>query len=76
MKKFEAYLCLCKSALSRGYWKQFLPGLAGKAQTLSIQLDSAVVFEEPELLAIGKKTIDKLVYTKHGYAIIQKIFLN
>ena len=36
----------------------FYQGLAGKAQTLSIQLDSAVVFEEPELLAIGKKTID------------------
>ena len=33
-------------------------GLAGNAQSLSIQLDSAVVFEEPELLAIGKKTID------------------
>lgn len=46
------------SVITRTQETCFYQGLAGKAQSLSIQLDSAVVFEEPELLAIGKKTID------------------
>ena len=58
MKKFEAIYVYANQRYHEDTGNSFYQGLAGKAQTLSIQLDSAVVFEEPELLAIGKKTID------------------
>ena len=58
MKKFEAIFVYANQRYHEDTGNSFYQGLAGKAQTLSIQLDSAVVFEEPELLAIGKKTID------------------
>ena len=58
MKKFEAIYVYANQRYHEDTGNSFYLGLAGKAQTLSIQLDSAVVFEEPELLAIGKKTID------------------
>ena len=60
MKKFEAIYVYANQRYHEDTGNSFYQGLAGKAQTLSIQLDSAVVFEEPELLAIGKKTIDGL----------------
>lgn len=58
MKKFEAIYVYANQRYHEDTGNSFYQGLAGKAQSLSIQLDSAVVFEEPELLAIGKKTID------------------
>lgn len=58
MKKFEAIYVYANQRYHEDTGNSFYQGLAGKAQTLSIQLDSALVFEEPELLAIGKKTID------------------
>ena len=54
MKKFEAIYVYANQRYHEDTGNSFYQGLAGQAQTLSIQLDSAVVFEEPELLAIGK----------------------
>ena len=54
MKKFEAIYVYANQRYHEDTGNSFYQGLAGKAQTLSIQLDSAVVFEEPELLAIGQ----------------------
>ena len=49
MKKFEAIFVYANQRYHEDTGNSFYQGLAGKAQTLSIQLDSAVVFEEPEL---------------------------
>ena len=57
MKKFEAIYVYANQRYHEDTGI-VLPGLAGKAQALSLQLDSAVVFEEPELLAIGEGTIE------------------
>ena len=46
MKKFEAIYVYANQRYHEDTGNSFYQGLAGKAQTLSIQLDSAVVFEE------------------------------
>ena len=58
MKKFEAIYVYANQRYHEDTGNSFYQGLAGKAQALSLQLDSAVVFEEPELLAIGEGTIE------------------
>ena len=58
MKKFEAIYVYANQRYHEDTGNSFYQGLAGKAQALSLQLDSAVVFEEPELLAIGEDTIE------------------
>ena len=59
-KKFEAIYVYANQRYHEDTGNSFYQGLAGKAQALSLQLDSAVVFEEPELLAIGEDTIELL----------------
>lgn len=53
--------------------------LSAKSQTLGIMIDSALVFEEPELLAIGKETIDRWfenpemeVYRRYFYELFRQ----
>ena len=76
MKKFEAIYVYANQRYHEDTGNSFYQGLAGKAQTLSIQLDSAVVFEEPELLAIGKKTIDSWFTQNMDMQFTKDIFTN
>ena len=80
LKKFEAVYVYANQRYHEDTGNSFYQGLSGKAQALSLQLDSAVVFEEPELLAIGKEEItswfeqnpDMELYRRYFYELFRQ----
>ena len=58
MKKFEAVYVYANQKYHEDTGNADSQKLTAKAQALSLKLGSATVFEEPELLAVGKETID------------------
>lgn len=76
MKKFEAIYVYANQRYHEDTGNSFYQGLAGKAQALSLQLDSAVVFEEPELLAIGEDTIELWFHRIRIWNYTEDIFMN
>ena len=80
LKKFESVYVYANQRYHEDTGNSFYQGLSGKAQALSLQLDSAVVFEEPELLAIGKEEItswfeqnpDMELYRRYFYELFRQ----
>ena len=58
MKRFEAVYVYANQRYHEDTGNAVYQKLSAQAQMLSLKLSSATVFEEPELLAVGKETID------------------
>ncbi|MDY5498402.1 MAG: oligoendopeptidase F [Anaerobutyricum sp.] len=74
MKKFEAVYVYANQRYHEDTGNSFYQGLSGKAQALSVKINSAVVFEEPELVAIGKETIDKWMEESEEMELYRRYF--
>lgn len=58
MKRFEAVYVYANQKYHEDTGNAVYQKLTAQAQMLSLKLSSATVFEEPELLAVGKETVD------------------
>lgn len=58
MKRFEAVYVYANQKYHEDTGNAVYQKLTAQAQMLSLKLSSATVFEEPELLSVGKETID------------------
>ncbi|MCD8020995.1 MAG: oligoendopeptidase F [Clostridiales bacterium] len=57
MKRFEAVYVYANQRYHEDTGNAFYQKMSGKAQVLSLKLSNATVYEEPELLEIGEKTV-------------------
>lgn len=74
MKRFEAVYVYANQRYHEDTGNSFYQGLAGKAQSLSLVLSNATVFEEPELLALGRETIDGWFSEREEMALYRRYF--
>ncbi len=58
MKRFEAVYVYANQKYHEDTGNAVYQKLTAQAQMLSLKMSSATVFEEPELLAVGKETVD------------------
>ena len=74
MKRFERLYVYANERYHEDTGNGFYQAMSGKAQTLALSVESSTVFEEPELLAIGKETIDSWFQKEEGMALYKRFF--
>ena len=74
LKKFETLYVYANQRYHDDTGNSFYQGLAARAQMLSVKISSAAVFEEPELLAIGKDKIDAWISGDERMKLYERMF--
>lgn len=74
MKVFESVYVYANQKYHEDTGNGTYQKLSAMAQNLSILISSATVFEEPELLAIGKEAIDTWFEQEEGMALYRRYF--
>ncbi|MBQ9157406.1 MAG: oligoendopeptidase F [Eubacterium sp.] len=74
LKKFETLYVYANQRYHEDTGNSFYQGLAARAQMLSVKISSAAVFEEPELLAIGKDKIDAWISGDERMKLYERMF--
>lgn len=74
LKAFEAVYVYANQRYHEDTGNSFYQGLCAKAQMLSVNLSSATVFEEPELLAIGKEETKRWIEQLPELKVYERMF--
>lgn len=74
MKKFERVYVYANQKYHEDTGNAVYQKMTARAQQLSLQLNSATVFEEPELLSIGKEKIDVWIKESAEMEVYRRFF--
>ena len=74
MKRFEAVYVYANQRYHEDTGNGFYQEMSTKAQMLSLALNSALVFEEPELLAVGKEKTNEWLESTEGMEVYRRFF--
>lgn len=74
MKRFETLYVYANQRYHEDTGNGFYQGLAAKAQMLSVTLNGAVVFEEPELLSLGQEKVEQWMRKEKGLELYRRFF--
>lgn len=73
-KRFESVYVYANQRYHEDTGNAAYQQLTVKAQSLAVKLEAATVFEEPELLAIGRETIDEWMEREPGMELYRRFF--